>query len=124
MISCVLSKPRSASSAARTPFDAALPAWNGFVEGPTWGAWWIQNSYGPTYCAMPFYVEPYLTFLKNAHDLWFDQMGDGKRQGAKEKDWIVIFNIEYIIIYLCINKNLFSCYYFSIISIKNSRSHF
>ena len=26
------------------------PAWNGFVEGPTWGAWWIQNSYGPTYC--------------------------------------------------------------------------
>ena len=30
-----------------------LPAWNGFVEGPTWGAWWIQNSYGPTYCALP-----------------------------------------------------------------------
>ena len=27
------------------------PLWNGFVEGPTWGAWWIQNSYGPTYCA-------------------------------------------------------------------------
>ncbi|HNR37280.1 MAG TPA: hypothetical protein PKO36_19050, partial [Candidatus Hydrogenedentes bacterium] len=24
------------------------PSWNGFVEGPTWGAWWIQNSYGPT----------------------------------------------------------------------------
>lgn len=22
------------------------PVWNGFVEGPTWGAWWIQNSYG------------------------------------------------------------------------------
>ena len=29
------------------------PAWNGLVEGPTWGAWWIQNSYGPTYCALP-----------------------------------------------------------------------
>ena len=29
------------------------PAWNGFVEGPTWGAWWIQNSYGPTYCSCP-----------------------------------------------------------------------
>ena len=29
------------------------PAWNGFVEGPTWGAWWIQNSYGTTYCALP-----------------------------------------------------------------------
>lgn len=57
------------------------PAWNGFVEGPTWGAWWIQNSYGPTYCAMPFLGEPYITFLMNSHDLWFDQMGDGKRAG-------------------------------------------
>jgi len=30
------------------------PKWNGFVEGPTWDAWWIQNSYGTTYCALPF----------------------------------------------------------------------
>jgi len=59
------------------------PDWNGFVEGPTWNAWWIQNSYGPTYCALPFYTEPYLTFLQNAQDLWFDQMGDGKRIGAR-----------------------------------------
>ncbi|MBP8131041.1 MAG: hypothetical protein KA184_15790 [Candidatus Hydrogenedentes bacterium] len=57
------------------------PAWNGFVEGPTWGAWWIQNSYGPTYCVLPFLGEPYITFLMNSHDLWFDQMGDGKRAG-------------------------------------------
>lgn len=62
------------------------PTWNGFVEGPTWGAWWVQNSYGPTYCAVPFYVEPYITFLQNAQDLWFDQMGDGKRKGYK--DWV------------------------------------
>ncbi|MFH1923910.1 MAG: hypothetical protein ABIP48_28965, partial [Planctomycetota bacterium] len=55
------------------------PAWNGFVEGPTWGAWWIQNSYGPTYCGLPVFEEPLTTFLQNAHDLWFDQMGDGKR---------------------------------------------
>ncbi len=61
------------------------PAWNGLVEGPTWGAWWIQNSYGPTYCALPFYQEPFVTFLQNSHDLWFNQMGDGKRVGAK--DW-------------------------------------
>ncbi|MFV2068924.1 MAG: hypothetical protein ACC645_18310 [Pirellulales bacterium] len=53
------------------------PAWNGLVEGPTWGAWWVQNSYGPTYCALPFYTEPLTTFLQNAQDLWFDQMGDG-----------------------------------------------
>jgi len=62
------------------------PAWNGFVEGPTWGAWWIQNSYGPTYCALPFYQEPLITFLQNAQDLWFDQMGDGQRAGAN--DWV------------------------------------
>jgi len=55
------------------------PAWNGFVEGPTWGAWWIQNSYGPTYCGLPFFEEPLVRFLQNAQDLWFDQMGDGKR---------------------------------------------
>ncbi len=62
------------------------PAWNGFVEGPTWGAWWIQNSYGPTYCALPFFTEPYTTFLQNAQDLWFAHIGDGKTKG--EKDWV------------------------------------
>ena len=63
------------------------PAWNGFVEGPTWGAWWIQNSYGPTYCGLPLFEEPLATFLQNSQDLWFDQMGDGKRtwtHGGKE----------------------------------------
>jgi hypothetical protein len=62
------------------------PDWNGFVEGPTWGAWWIQNSYGPSYCGMPFFTEPYRTFLQNAQDLWFSQMGDGKRKGFH--DWV------------------------------------
>jgi len=55
---------------------------NSLVEGPTWDAWWIQNSYGTTYCALPFYQEPYVTFLQNAQDFWFDQMGDGIRIGA------------------------------------------
>ena len=59
-----------------------MPSWNGLVEGPTWDAWWIQNSYGTTYCALPFFVEPFTTFLQNSQDLWFDQMGDGKRIGA------------------------------------------
>lgn len=59
-----------------------LPAWDGLVEGPTWDAWWIQNSYGTTYSALPFYQEPFVTFLQHSQDLWFDQMGDGKRVGA------------------------------------------
>jgi hypothetical protein len=58
------------------------PGWNGLVEGPTWDAWWIQNSYGTTYAILPFLREPFTTFLQNAQDLWFNQMGDGKRVGA------------------------------------------
>jgi hypothetical protein len=69
------------------------PAWNGLVEGPTWDAWWIQNSYGTTYCALPFLTQPWLTFLQNSQDLWFDQMGDGKtvrpfKPGDRQFDWI------------------------------------
>ncbi len=60
--------------------------WNGFVEGPTWGAWWIQNSYGTTYAALPFYSEPYTTFLQNSQNLWFSQMGDGRRKGMR--NWV------------------------------------
>ena len=56
------------------------PTWNGFVEGPKWGAWWVQNSYGTTYCALPFLQEPFCTFLQNAQDCWFDNLGDGKRE--------------------------------------------
>ncbi|MCE5238720.1 hypothetical protein LLH23_09530 [bacterium] len=64
------------------------PSWSGFVEGPTWGAWWIQNSYGPSYCGLPFFVEPYATFLANSQDLWFSQMGDGKRVGGGKWQWV------------------------------------
>ena len=66
-----------------------MPAWNGLVEGPTWDAWWIQNSYGTTYAILPLLREPFLTFLQNSQDLWFDQMGDGKRVGATPPhDWV------------------------------------
>ena len=58
------------------------PKWDGFVEGPTWDAWWIQNSYGTTYSILPLLREPFVTFLQHAQDLWFDQMGDGHRAGA------------------------------------------
>ncbi|MCL4178691.1 MAG: hypothetical protein KJ072_13240 [Verrucomicrobia bacterium] len=66
-----------------------MPSWNGLVEGPTWDAWWIQNSYGTTYSVLPFFEEPFTTFLQNSHDLWFDQMGDGQRVGAAPPfDWV------------------------------------
>ncbi len=63
-------------------------AWNGLVEGPTWDAWWVQNSYGTTYGALPFWQEPTTTFIQNSQDLWFDQMGDGKREGGEPYKWI------------------------------------
>ncbi len=56
------------------------PAWNGFVGGFGWDNWWVQDSYGPTYCSLPFLQEPLTTFLQNAQDLWFKHMGDGKTQ--------------------------------------------
>ncbi len=62
------------------------PAWNGLVEGPTWDAWWIQNSYGTAYGMLPFLEEPFVTFLQNAQALWFDQMGDGKRRGRPNNE--------------------------------------
>ncbi len=71
-----------------------MPTWNGLVEGPTWGAWWIQNSYGTTYGALPFLEEPLLTFLQNSQDLWFDQMGDGithrpyRHYAGQQFDWV------------------------------------
>ena len=65
------------------------PKWNGLVEGPTWDAWWIQNSYGTTYSILPLLREPFVTFLQNSQDLWFNQMGDGKRVGATAPfDWV------------------------------------
>ena len=56
--------------------------WNGFVEGPTWNMWWIQNSFGPTYTMLPFMDKAFQTFIANSQDLWFSQRGNGLRNGA------------------------------------------
>jgi len=57
------------------------PDWDCLIEGSKWDAWWIQNSYGPTFCALPFLQEPWLTFLQHSQDMWFDNQGDGKKHG-------------------------------------------
>jgi hypothetical protein len=43
---------------------------NAMVEGPTWNAWWTANSYGPSYMAMPFMMEPLLTWHNNSQNFW------------------------------------------------------
>ena len=63
------------------------PSWNGLVEGPKWGAWWIQNSYGPSYCSLPILREPFLSFLVNANELWFKFIGDGKPYKSPFGGW-------------------------------------
>jgi len=57
------------------------PRWNGMNEGPTWNMWWIQNSYGTTYASLPLLREPFVRFIENSNEMWFEQMGDGKRGG-------------------------------------------
>ena len=60
------------------------PTWNGFVEGPTWSAWWTQNSYGTTLAAAPWLAEPLRSFTYAANQMWFDWEGDGKRVGLDD----------------------------------------
>ena len=54
------------------------------TEGEAWGgAWWVQNSYGPSFCMMPFLRDPYRTFLANSQDFWFKWQGNGKNPGMQ-----------------------------------------
>jgi len=57
------------------------PDWDTFAEGAGWGAWWIQNAYGFSYCATPFLQEPWISILQRSWDLHWDNQGDGKRKG-------------------------------------------
>ena len=57
------------------------PDWDTFAEGAGWGAWWIQNSYGFSYCATPFLQEPWISILQKSWDLHWSNQGDGKRVG-------------------------------------------
>ncbi len=65
------------------------PEWDCLIEGANWQAWWIQNSYGPTYCALPFLQEPWLTFLQHSQDMWFNNQGDGKKHGYDQFEVLV-----------------------------------
>jgi hypothetical protein len=58
------------------------PDWDTFVEGAGCQGWWIQNSYGFSYAATPFLQEPWFSTLQRSWDLFWDNQGDGKRQGG------------------------------------------
>jgi hypothetical protein len=58
------------------------PDWDTFSEGANWGGFWVQNSYGFSYAATPFLPEPWFSTLQRSWDLFWNQQGDGKRQGS------------------------------------------
>ncbi len=57
--------------------------WDTFKEGFIWGGgFWMQNSYGFAYGAMPFLTAKWRKILQNSLDLFWDRIGDGKRIGT------------------------------------------
>ena len=55
--------------------------WDGLMEGPTWGAWWTQNSFGPTMGALPFMGAVTWAATQHSQAWWFDAIGDGVASG-------------------------------------------
>ncbi|MBR5520257.1 MAG: hypothetical protein IKU55_06020, partial [Clostridia bacterium] len=59
------------------------PNWNTFREGFIWGnGFWMQNSYGFIYGAVPFLQGKWKEVMQNSLDLFWNNMGDGKRIGS------------------------------------------
>jgi hypothetical protein len=50
---------------------------DGLLEGPTWGAYWTQNSYGTAMTTIPFLGDVALHGLRESQDWWFNNMADG-----------------------------------------------
>lgn len=69
------------------------PEWDTLVEGFGWGGWWIQNSYGFSYCATPFLQEPWITLLQQSWDLHWTKQGDGIRMGRYGKPAQAIYGL-------------------------------
>ena len=55
--------------------------WDGLVEGPTWHAWWTQNSYGTTMTALPLMDDLTLAATAHSQAWWFNSIGNGTRTG-------------------------------------------
>ena len=57
--------------------------WDGLLEGIGWGAWWTQNSYGPTMCSLPFMDNVVWRGTRQAMAWWFNSIGDGTKSDSK-----------------------------------------
>ena len=49
--------------------------WDGLVEGPGWGAWWTQNSYGTQMTSLPYMEDATLAATAHSNAWWFNSIG-------------------------------------------------
>jgi hypothetical protein len=81
----LLDKARRQSSSAEYELQSVPMLyrgdWDGLMEGPTWGAWWTQNSYGTTMTSLPFMSPQVYHTCFHSQSWWFDSIGDGYRVG-------------------------------------------
>jgi hypothetical protein len=50
---------------------------DGLLEGPTWGAYWTQNSYGTAMTTLPFLGELVFKGMRESQNWWFNNLADG-----------------------------------------------
>eukprot|EP00656_Telonema_subtile_P052705 TRINITY_DN7418_c0_g1_i2.p1 TRINITY_DN7418_c0_g1~~TRINITY_DN7418_c0_g1_i2.p1 ORF type:complete len:421 (-),score=84.05 TRINITY_DN7418_c0_g1_i2:45-1307(-) len=50
---------------------------DGLLEGPTWGAYWTQNSYGTAMTCLPFLEDVAFKGIRESQNWWFNNMADG-----------------------------------------------
>lgn len=61
-------------------YDGSL---DGMLEGPSWNAWWTQNSYGPTMAALPLMDAVTWHGVQHSMAWWYDSMGNGTKVDGK-----------------------------------------
>merc|ERR1711871_872567 len=52
-------------------------AQDGLLEGPTWGAYWTQNSYGTAMTCLPFLGDIIFKGMRESQNWWFNNQADG-----------------------------------------------
>jgi hypothetical protein len=60
---------------------------DGLLEGPTWDAWWTQNSYGTSMTSFPFLPEAAFAWTRHSQAWWFNNMADGTQLYSGNQGW-------------------------------------
>ena len=61
---------------------------DGLLEGPTWKAYWTQNSYGTAMTCLPFLGDVAFKGMRESQNWWFNNMADGTQPyGGGGQGW-------------------------------------